>query len=457
MHDRVRALNQAPLRPEAGYVLYRARRNRRVDANEALLHAAARANELGLPLLFLEELSCGSPLANRRRHAFVLEGVEETARRLKQAGIGYCFHLSPKPAGDGAAARALAVNAACVVTDDYPYGVETASGEVLCEAVDASCVVPMRSFSKREYAARTIRPKIQRVLKSYLQPFPALKVKRAWTGAAPAFHTAVTAERIPALIDQCQIDQGVPPAIGQTGGRVEAERRLKVFLEEKLRRYARERNSPAAQATSGLSAHLHFGQIGAREVALAVRDYAEEHRLIAEEFLEELIVRRELSFNFACFASGPDWYAELPEWVRKTLDEHAADPREYVYSYEQFDAGLTHDALWNACQRELRLRGVIHGYYRMYWGKKVLEWSASPREAVDIMVRLHDRYALDGGDPNTYVGILWSLGLHDRPWAKRPVFGVIRYMGLEGMRRKTGVDAYLRAMAQLEEQPCMWP
>jgi deoxyribodipyrimidine photo-lyase len=417
-NERVRALTPAPPRPGARYVLYQASRNRRVDANEALAHAAAWANQLRLPLLYHETFDEPNP----RRRAFIRAGVEETARRLAGLGVGYRF------GGDVETAEA-----AVVVIDDYPYGVQAPDPTVLCEAVDASCVVPMRRFDKREYAAYTIRPKIRRVLDQFLKPYPALSVDVRWTAPLPP------------------VAGGPPP-----GGRLEAEKRLEHFLENNLRRYARERNDPTARATSGLSPYLHFGQISAREVALAARTHAEEHHLIADEFLEELIVRRELSFNFACHASGPDWYDALPDWARKTLDAHASDPREYVYSLDEFDAARTHDQLWNACQRELRLKGVIHGYYRMYWGKKVLEWSANAREAVRVMVELHHRWALDGGDPNTYVGILWTLGLHDRPWAERPVFGMIRYMSLDGMRRKTGVDAYIRAIGELEAQPCLW-
>jgi deoxyribodipyrimidine photo-lyase len=199
-----------------------------------------------------------------------------------------------------------------------------------------------------------------------------------------------------------------------------------------------------------LSPYLHFGQISALEVALAAREYASEHKLIADEFLEELIVRRELAFNFARFTPDPESLDALPDWCGRTMKKHARDPRPEVYSYDQLARAETYDALWNATQKELLLRGKIHGYYRMYWGKKIIEWSRTYEEALRAMIKLHDIYALDGRDPNTYTNILWCFGLHDRPWAERPVFGQLRYMSLEGMRRKTDVDAYIKEIAALE-------
>ena len=186
------------------------------------------------------------------------------------------------------------------------------------------------------------------------------------------------------------------------------------------------------------------------EIALAVSEYAARHKLMAGEFLEELIVRRELAFNFARYAARLDSLEELPHWARATLHKHRTDPRDPVYTREQFETAGTYDDLWNATQRELLLRGKIHGYYRMYWGKKILEWSPSPEEALATMIYLHDRYALDGQDPNTYANILWCFGLHDRPWGERPIYGMVRSMGRAGMERKTDVSAYIREIEYVE-------
>jgi deoxyribodipyrimidine photo-lyase len=302
----------------------------------------------------------------------------------------------------------------------------------------------MGHFTKQEYAAYTIRPKIQKVLAECLKPVELPRVKYFLAGELQALHTAVTESNIAELVAACEIDHTVPRSTEYRGGRDEAERRLRHFLENNLRRYAKLNREPSAHATSELSPYLHFGHISSLEVALAVQEYAAENKLIADEFLEQLIVRRELAFNFARFSPSLDSLDALPNWARETLTKHAADPRDPVYTHDQFERAATHDALWNATQTELLTRGVIHGYYRMYWGKKILEWSATPEEALITMIYLHDRYALDGRDPNTYTNILWCFGLHDRPWAERKIFGMTRYMNLEGMKRKTDVNAYIR-------------
>jgi deoxyribodipyrimidine photo-lyase len=456
--ERIRQLNDAPVRPDGEYVMYWAGANRRVESNHGLLRAVELANELGLPVLYYEGVTCAYPHANDRLHTFLLEGVPETARRLKRLGIGYCFSLRRRMADADDMFFRLASRAACVVADDYPtYWPAKLNAEVPArlgvryEVVDSSCIVPMNLLEKREYAAYTIRPKIHRLLGQYLQPCPEPRVRRRWQGPAPEGHFEFREEQIPAIVAECEIDHSVPPSICFRGSRTEAEARLQLFLEKNLRRYARERNQPAAHATSRMSPYLHFGRISSLEIALAVQAYAREHRLIAEEYLEELIVRRELAFNFARHAANPASLCNLPEWARATLLKHAKDARTPCYKYAQFEQAQTHDALWNACQKEMLLRGTIHGYYRMYWGKKIIEWSPTCQDALETMVRIHDRWALDGRDPNTYTNILWCFGLHDRPWQERAVFGSVRYMSLEGMKRKTNVEAYLREIAWLEQ------
>jgi deoxyribodipyrimidine photo-lyase len=455
--ERIRKLNQASIRTDARYVLYWAQMNRRVEANHGLLRAVALANDLNLPVLYYEGLTCTYPYASDRLHTFILEGVPDTARRLAERGIGYCFYARRRKADANDILYKLASEAACVITDDYPTFIAASHNAavparlgVSMEAVDSSCIVPMNVLGKREYAAYTIRPKIKRLLPQYLAPPPALAVRRRWSGPLPQYHQAFGEKDIPALVASCEIDHSVRPSISYTGGRLAAERSLEHFLEKNLRRYAKERNEPAAHATSDLSPYLHFGQLGSQEIAWAARTHAEEHKLIADEFLEELIVRRELAFNYARHCEDPARLTNLPDWARQTLAKHADDPREPQYSRGEFESAATHDALWNACQKELLMRGKIHGYYRMYWGKKIIQWSRSCEDALQTMVYLNDRYALDGRDPNTYTNILWCFGLHDRPWQERPIFGMIRYMSLEGMRRKTGVDAYLREIDHLE-------
>jgi deoxyribodipyrimidine photo-lyase len=298
----------------------------------------------------------------------------------------------------------------------------------------------MRCFTKREHAAYTIRPKIQRMLPEHLRPIEPVALRRRWRGGGSReFHTRVTGGNIPELVASCAIDHATPPSRRFRGGRMEAERRLREFVANRVSRYGAEHNEPAAHATSELSPYLHFGHISSLEVALAVPR-------TASAFLEELIVRRELSFNFALHAKDPESLDNVPDWAKKTMREHARDRREAVYTREQFENAATHDPLWNATQREMLRDGRIHGYYRMYWGKKIIEWSATCEDALRAMLHIHDRWALDGRDPNTYANILWLFGLFDRPWPERDVFGKLRYMSLSGMRRKTDVEAYIKEM-----------
>ena len=445
---RVRPLNDQPVRAGGRYVLYWCRWNRRVESNHALLYAAGVANRLKLPLVCFERLSCAYPTANDRFHTFVLEGVEEFGAALGKLGIPYVFHLPRKKTRGDATTRAMFVGAAAVVTDDCLR--ETPRLDVQLLAVDASCVVPVSAIGARSYAAYSLRPRIHRLLPEFLQDLPEVVVRERCRERFTGMHTVVTAGKIAGLVAECELDHTVRPSTTFRGGRKAAEAMLARFLEERLRRYARDKNEPSLHATSDLSPYLHYGHISALEVALAVKRHAAEHKLIAEEFLEELIVRRELAFNFTRYAAGYDSLGALPDWARKTIAEHRGDRREYVYSREQFEAAATHDELWNATQKELRLRGKVHGYYRMYWGKKIIEWSASAEEAYATMLGLHDRYALDGDDPNTYGNILWCFGLHDRPWPERAIYGTIRCMVRSGMERKTNVKAYLKEIEYLE-------
>lgn len=457
MKERVRQLNRCGLAKSARWVLYWAQMNRRVDSNHGLAFAIELANEQRLPVLFYEGLTYTYPYASDRFHTFVLEGVPETARRLARAGIGYVFYLRRTPSDPDDVLYRLAQNACAIVTDDYPVFVAAAHNRsvpakvpVPYFVVDSSCIVPMRTIGQREYAAYTIRPKILRSLPQFLHPAPNPTLERDFTEPVPEFHIAVTEDKIADLVAECQIDHSVRPSLWAKGGRLAAENRLEQFLLEKLPRYPNERNQPAAHATSGLSPYLHFGHIGALETALTVRRYAQENGLQAEEFLEELIVRRELAFNYAYHGGPLADFGGLPGWARQTMARHAADGRDPCYSRAQFEAAATHDRLWNAAQKELLLRGTIHGYYRMYWGKKILEWSASYEEALQTMIYLNDRYALDGRDPNTYTNILWCFGLHDRPWPERPIYGKIRSMSLQGMERKTDVAAYIQEIDWIE-------
>jgi deoxyribodipyrimidine photo-lyase len=460
--ERIRVLNTSPPRDAAAYVLYWVQMNRRATSNHALAHAVEIANANNLPLLVYEGLTSTYKAANDRLHTFILEGVPEMATGIRDIGAGYFFYLRARREDPNDVLYRLAGRAHSVVTDDYPTFIaahHNASAPARIGipfiAVDASCIVPMNRHEKRAWGAYTIRPKIKRELPLFLHPVEMARLRNKWNdrllppGLAP-IRTAVASSSIPTLVAACEIDHSVKPSIEYRGGSAAAAGRLNMFLEHRLRRYARESGQPSKHATSTLSPYLHFGQISAIEVALAVRAYSEEHKLIAEEFLEQLIVRRELAFNFARFAgTDAESLVALPDWCRRTMAKHAPDLRPFLYTPEQFEHALTHDDLWNAAQSELLLRGTIHGYYRMYWGKKIIEWSPSYQEALETMIHLHNVYALDGRDPNTCTNILWCFGLHDRPWGERPVFGQLRYMSYDGMKRKTNVAAYIKEIAEL--------
>ncbi|MBV8553905.1 MAG: deoxyribodipyrimidine photo-lyase [Acidobacteriaceae bacterium] len=454
--ERIQKLNSAPERPDRDYILYWSQMNRRVEANHALLYAAALANRHHLSVLFYEGLTCTYQYANDRLHTFLLEGVPETERRLRSAGIGYVFYLRRTKAFRNDVLYELAQRAAAVVTDDYPTFIAREHNQrvprkldVAYYVVDSSCVVPMSQIEERQYAAYTIRPKLARLLPKYLKQPDPLRVKRRFDGVLPDFHTRVTERNIRELVAACDIDHSVCPSVDFHGGRIAAVKRLDFFLENNLAWYARGRNEPSAHATSDMSPYLHFGQISALEIALAVREHAQRHKLLVNEYLEELIVRRELAFNYTRFVDDPGSLNNLPEWCLQNMKKHASDTRDPVYSRKQLESARTYDDLWNAAQKEMLVRGKIHGYYRMYWGKKIIEWSRNYQEAADTMIDIHGRYALDGRDPNTYANILWCFGLHDRPWPERPIFGTMRYMSYEGMRRKTNVEAYITGIEEL--------
>lgn len=440
---RVTPLSDRPA--AAGPVVYWMHRDQRAADNWALLHAADLATQTGAPLLVAFALAPTFPGAVLRHYDFLLRGLAETEADLRAAGIPLI--LLP---GDPAAtvpAFLRDIEAGACVTDFDPMPVMVGWREAVAAAfdgalleVDAHNVVPCRAASdKREYAAATLRPKLHRRMAEFLEPFPALPsfpdanlagwAPVDWVGAA----ASVTA------------DPTVAPVTGFVPGPAAAKKALAAFLADRLPAYAARRNDPNAGATSGLSPYFHFGQLAPQRAALDALDAQNQAPEGADAFLEELVVRRELADNFRHFTPPEaNLFDALPDWARKTLADHADDPRPYLYDRQTFEQARSHSALWNAAERQLTRHGHMHGYMRMYWAKKILEWSATPREALETALALNDRYGLDGRDPSGVVGVLWSVGgLHDRPWARRAVFGQVRYMNERGCRRKFDVDAYV--------------
>jgi deoxyribodipyrimidine photo-lyase len=303
--------------------------------------------------------------------------------------------------------------------------------------VDAHNIVPCFYASpKQEFGAYTIRPKIHKNLPEFLDEFPKLKKMKSSTSLSPG---KIDWDRV---YSSLRVDEKVKPVDWLKPGEKAAHKNLKDFIENKFDKYAELRNDPNSNVLSNLSPYLHFGQISAQRVALIVNGLNDHPS--AESFLEELIVRRELSDNFCFYNSNYDSFKGFPDWAKKTLNDHKKDEREFVYTLKKFEEAKTHEDLWNAAQLQLVNTGKLHGYMRMYWAKKILEWSKSPEEALKIAIYLNDKYEIDGRDPNGYTGCAWAIGgVHDRAWTERPVYGKIRYMNRNGAKRKFDIEKYI--------------
>ena len=449
--ERILRLNDRPERSGANYVLYWIQMYHRAERNFALTTAIEAANRLGLPLVVYHGLGYSYPHANDRISRFILEGVAELGERFAKRGILYHFYLRQRAEDPNDMLYRLVQRAALLVTDDFPSFIlpeltKRVAGrvDVAMWAVDSNGIVPLAAISGEQYGAYTLRPKIRKLLAQHLKPIPEPKVWRdSLDIRLDVPRTKVMAETIGTLIAESSIDHSVPPSLVYHGGYREARARLNRFVAGPLKAYGKARNQPGGESTSRLSAHLHFGQISAHEIALAVRGATRAPAPDREAYLEELIVRRELAYNFCRYNPNHRSLEALPAWAKGTLQKHSSDSRPYQYSFEEFETARTHDYLWNAIQLELLTTGAMFGYYRMYWGKKIIEWSRTPAEAQQTMIRLHEKYALDGRNPNTYSNILWCFGKHDRPWFERPVFGAVRYMSLGGMESKTHVGGYV--------------
>lgn len=451
LNERVTLLNDRSENRKAGYVLYWMQMFKRTSHNYALNFAIQMANDRSLPLVVYEGLKYYYPWANDRLHTFILEGVAEKIEEFARLGIRYIFYLQRTASDPKNTVTRLAENAALLVTDDFPCFIIpehnrsiAARLSVPVYAVDSNGMIPLSAFHKEEYAARTIRPKIRKLLPLYLAPMLTPRVNcKAHELTVDCQETEVTAEIIPRLVSQCDIDHTVTPSPLYKGGEVAAGNRLNHFVEELLPRYHELRNEPSVDGTSRLSAYLHFGFISIQEIVEAINQSPAPQQA-KTAYLEEAIVRRELSFNFTRFNASYDSLAALPTWALKTMAEHRGDARQEVYTPEQIEAGQTGDELWNATQRELVNTGEIHNYVRMLWGKRVIEWLPNYEAAFNLLEHLNNKYALDGRDPNSYAGILWCFGKHDRAWGpERPVFGKLRYMTSRSMGRKFDAKTYI--------------
>ncbi len=449
--ERIRPLNEQAPQAEGRYVLYWMQQSQRTAHNPALEQAIRLANEAGLPVLVGFGLTADYPDANRRHYAFMLQGLQEVAAALAKRKIGFALRQGEPPA----VALDLARHARLVVCDRGYLRHQVAWRRRL--AVDASCrvievegdvVVPVAVASaKNEFAARTLRPKLHRVWDSFLQPLAEQTPEEPWTGQLPA--DRLDLDDLTACLDRLKLDHQVPPVRRFTGGLSQARQHLERFITRKLAGYDDRQNELADYRCSLLSPYLHFGQISPVEVALAARDAGQGSPGDRGAFLEELIVRRELSMNYVAYQRHYDRYEALPDWAQASLREHAGDPRPRRYDEAALRAARTHDPYWNAAMREMVHTGFMHNYMRMYWAKKILEWSDRPEQGFATTLKLNNTYFLDGRDPNSYGNVAWVYGLHDRPWQERSIFGKIRYMNDKGLERKFDMAAYIGAVDRL--------
>jgi deoxyribodipyrimidine photo-lyase len=480
---RILKTNKAPVRESGDYVLYWMIAARRTAWNYGLQRAADWAAELGKPLVVFEALRVGYEWASDRFHHFIIDGMADNAHRLEKHNVLYYAYLEPSLDEGKGLLSALAERACVIVTDDFPAFflprmTASASEElrVLLEKVDSNGLVPMRATDKVYPTAYSFRRYLQKALPSHLGEGPKADPLKGLELPAPPSISGKILERWPpapapilegdpTLLARFPIDHQVA-IVEKRGGAAEAEQALRHFLDRKLSSYLEYRNHPDEDGTSGLSPYLHFGHISVHQIfhELAEKedwfpDRASKQATgkaggwwgmseAAEAFLDQLITWREVGYNMCSHTGDYVQYESLPGWALKTLNDHERDGRPYVYRLEEFEQGKTHDALWNAAQMQLASEGRIHNYLRMLWGKKILEWSAAPKEALKIMVELNNKYALDGRDPNSYSGIMWILGRYDRPWGpERSIFGKVRYMSSENTARKVRVAEYMSRYA----------
>ncbi len=473
--ERISTLNRAPVRMDGDYVLYWMIAARRSRYNFGLQRAVEHAIQLGKPLVVFEALRAGHRWASSRFHQFVIDGMRDNARGFQRAGVRYHPYLECADGEGRGLLVALAANAAVVVTDDYPAfflpAMVTAAASqlpVALEAVDSNGLLPVRGAAKVHATAYSFRRMLQEALPRHLPQRPLEDPLAPLTGPPPALPAGLSTRWPDALawldgggtLSGLAIDHRVAP-VDMRGGETAARAALHAFVANGLPAYGASRNHPDHDASSGLSPYLHWGHLSPHEAFAAVMSregwLGDTPRRAtgaregwwgvsadAEAFLDQLITWRELGFNFTANRTDYDLFESLPPWALATLEAHENDEREWVYDLPTLEHARTHDPLWNAAQRQLVSEGRMHNYLRMLWGKKILQWSATPREALAAMIELNNKYALDGRDPNSYSGIFWVLGRYDRPWfPERPIYGVVRYMTSENAARKLRLREYL--------------
>jgi deoxyribodipyrimidine photo-lyase len=425
-----------------GPVVYWMSRDQRVHDNWALLFAQQLSLEKKKSLVVIFNLVSDFLEATIRQYGFMLKGLQEVESELSNYNIPF-FLLSGNPEIE-IPKTLKSINASVLVSDFDPLKIKRIWKRDVAKQisipfyeVDAHNIVPCLYVSdKIEFAAYTLRPKIHKALVEFMDEFPPLKKMNKNEISFDKINWDEVKKSLKINRDVKEIDWIIP-------GEDAAIKSLKHFLKNKFDSYNDLRNDPTKDGQSNLSPYLHFGHLSAQRIALETQRI-NVNKESEKSFLEELIVRRELADNFCYFNKNYDSFEGFHEWAKSSLNEHRKDEREFVYTLEEFELAKTHEDLWNAAQIEMIKTGKMHGYMRMYWAKKILEWSKSPEEALRIAIYLNDKYEIDGRDPNGYTGIAWSIGgVHDRPWFERPVYGKIRYMNRNGAEKKFNVKSYI--------------
>jgi deoxyribodipyrimidine photo-lyase len=451
-HSRIQTLNNLDLR-QGAFVLYWMQQSQRAEYNHALEYAVQQANKTDQGVLVVFGLMDDYPEANLRHYTFMLEGLQETRAALGKRGIKMVVQKG-NPAD---VALSAGKNASLIVCDrgylrhqiQWRKKVAHNAGCRVVQ-VESDVVVPLEVVSgKAEYAARTIRPKIHKHLNDYLVEFKPTKINKS---SLQLRVSGIDLRNIDAVLKKMSLDRSVLPVSGLfKGGTAPARKMFAEFLRRRFKNYVENRNQPQTDDVSHMSKYLHFGQISPLYLALQVQDTDKRVREARETFIEELVVRRELAMNFVYYTPKYDSYRCLPNWARKTLTDHKKDKREQTYTRRQLEDAKTHDEYWNAAMREMKSTGFMHNYMRMYWGKKILEWSKTPEQAFETTLAINNKYFLDGRDANSYTGVAWVYGVHDRAWSERPIFGKIRYMAASGLERKCDIQAYVKKVDALEK------
>ncbi|AQQ70906.1 deoxyribodipyrimidine photolyase [Limihaloglobus sulfuriphilus] len=445
--ERLTPLNTKDANAGGDYVLYWMQASQRAAFNPALQHAIERANSHKKPLFVVFCLVEDFPDAGAKHYRFMLEGLLETEEMLRKQGIKFILTRSEPPE----TVSRLSESAVEIITDRGYLAIERKWRSKLkrdCRCrlteVDANVVVPVEVASgKQEYSAATIRKKITSRLGQFLVK-PETTVPEISSLSVP--FALKRSKDIGKLLESKRYQRETAPVF--RGGFSEANKHLKHFISHNLTDYASSSNDPSNDIQSRLSPYLHFGQISPVYIALEVKN-SRSNKDSIDSYLEQLIVRRELAFNFVWYNKNYDKYSCLPAWARASLNKHKEDKREYVYTYKQLENSQTHDPYWNAAQKELLKTGKMHGYMRMYWGKKIIEWTRSPKTAYRTALKLNNSYELDGRDPNGFTGVAWCFGLHDRPWTQRDIFGNVRYMNAAGLKRKFDIEKYVERVNSL--------